>query len=302
MQSANTSGEGRTSSPEPVCRSTKPGPFVNARCLSVAEVGYMKLSIIIPAMNEAGSIRHTIEALLEHLDSVEISDLEILVVDDHSSDRTHEIVEDYSQQDQRVRVIRNTGKPGYGRTVVCGLDHFTGDAVVIYMADASDDPADVGRYYHILRDEADCAFGSRFIKHSHIYDYPWFKLIINRIANFVIRVLFGLNYNDTTNAFKGYRDYVIEGCRPFVSPHFNLTIELPLKAFVRGYSFKIIPISWRNRSTGVSSFKLKEQGSRYLYTLLTTWFEWLLVRQDHHRSDGEKFEPWPHQKTINIEE
>jgi dolichol-phosphate mannosyltransferase len=160
------------------------------------------------------------------------------------------------------------------------------------MADMSDSPQDVEKYYYILRDEADCAFGSRFIRGSKVYDYPKFKLAINRIANLVICMMFNTPYNDTTNAFKGYRANVIEGCRPLVSPHFNLTIEIPLKAIVRGYSYKIMPITWRNRDIGVSALKLKEQGSRYLYTLLVVWFEWLLVKHDTYRTDSAVFEPW----------
>lgn len=252
----------------------------------------MKLSIVIPARNEAGNIGQTLALLRGHLDQSGIRDFEILVVDDGSADDTYEIARQAGLHDERIRVVRNVGRHGYGRAVTCGLNHFSGDAVVIYMADASDLPEDVVRYYHILRDEADCAFGSRFLRDSRIYDYPKFKLVINRIANFVIRVMFTLRYNDMTNAFKGYRAHVIEGCRPFVSPHFNLTIELPLKAIARGYTYRVIPISWRNRDVGESALKLKEQGSRYLYTLLTVWFEWLLVRGDTYRTDGGVFEPW----------
>lgn len=252
----------------------------------------MKLSIVIPARNEEGNIGKTLTLLREHLDGAGLTTYEILVVNDGSSDKTHEVVMEIHQQDERVRIIRNTGRNGFGRAVNFGLTHFTGDAVIVYMADASDSPADVVNYYHILRDEADCAFGSRFLRESKIYDYPRFKLVINRIANFVIRLMFNLPYNDTTNAFKGYRAHVIEGCRPFISPHFNLTIEIPLKAFVRGYTFKVVPISWRNRDIGVSALKLKEQGSRYLYTLLTVWFEWLLVRHDTYRTDSGVFVPF----------
>jgi dolichol-phosphate mannosyltransferase len=253
----------------------------------------MKLSIVIPARNEEGNIVSTLIGLRDHLDSAGINDLEIIVVDDGSSDRTNELVMEQHSLDPRIRVIRNTGRNGYGRAVAFGLNHFSGDAVVVYMADASDSPADVVKYYHILRDQADCAFGSRFIPGGNVYDYPGFKLVINRIVNFVIRLMFNLPYNDTTNAFKGYRANVIEGCRPFVSPHFNLTIEIPLKAITRGYSYRIIPISWRNRDIGESALKLKEQGSRYLYTLLTVWFEYLLVRHDTRRAEGEVFRPWP---------
>ncbi len=252
----------------------------------------MKLSIVIPARNEAANIGATLTALRDHLNGAGVNDLEILVVNDGSSDNTYEIVQAFSAADPRIRVITNTGRNGFGRAVTFGLQHFTGEAVVIYMADASDDPADVVRYYHILRDEADCAFGSRFLRGSRVIDYPRFKLVINRFANFIIRLLFNLRYNDTTNAFKGYRASVIEGCRPFVSPHFNLTIEIPLKALVRGYSYQVIPITWRNRAHGESALRLKEQGSRYLYTLLTVWFEYLLVRHDTRRTDDGVFVPW----------
>ncbi|NDJ63189.1 MAG: glycosyltransferase family 2 protein [Chloroflexi bacterium] len=252
----------------------------------------MKLSVVIPARNEEGNIVRTVTRLRDQLDTARINTFEILVVDDGSTDRTHELVSEAHSRDTRIRVIRNPGRNGFGRAVACGLNHFTGDAVIVYMADASDAPEDVVSYFYILCDEADCAFGSRFIRGSKIEDYPRFKLLINRAANFVISAMFNIRYNDTTNAFKGYRADVIEGCRPFVSPHFNLTIEMPLKAIVRGYSYRVIPISWRNRDVGESALKLKEQGSRYLYTLLTVWFEWLLVRHDTRRTDDGVFKPW----------
>jgi dolichol-phosphate mannosyltransferase len=255
----------------------------------------VKLSVVIPARNEEGNVGKTVTALRDYLDSVDIRDLEILVVDDNSTDHTYDVVAAAHEQDARIRVIRNPGRSGFGRAVACGLDNFSGDAVIITMADSSDSPEDVAKYYAILRDEADCAFGSRFMRGSKVYDYPRFKLVINRFANFVIRLMFNLDYNDTTNAFKGYRANVIKGCRPFVSPHFNLTIEIPLKAFVRGYSYRVVPITWRNRTVGESALRLKEQGSRYLYTLLTVWFEWLLVKRDTRRAESDVFAPWEEQ-------
>lgn len=249
----------------------------------------MKLSLVIPARNEAGNVERTVVKLRDYLDSAGVRDHEILVVDDGSSDNTFDLVQAESDADPRIRVVRNNGRNGFGRAVAMGLNNFTGEAVIICMADGSDAPEDVLKYYKILRDDADCAFGSRFIRGSKVIDYPRFKLIINRIANLAIRLMFGMRFNDTTNAFKGYRAYVIEGCRPFVSPHFNLTIEIPLKAMVRGYSYKVVPISWRNRDIGVSALKLREQGSRYLFTLLTVWFEYLLVRRDTRRTDSGVF-------------
>lgn len=252
----------------------------------------MKLSLVIPARNEEGHIGSTLEGLIAGLEDGDIPAFEIIVVDDGSTDATADILRSWHERDSRVRPVTNSGRHGYGRAVRHGITAVTGDAVVITMADASDDPADVVTYYNVLRDEAECVFGSRFISGSRIIEYPRFKLIINRIVNTMIRGLFGVRCNDITNAFKGFRRSVIEGCQPLVSPHFNLTIELPLKAIVRGYSFKVVPISWRNRAIGESQLLLKEQGSRYLFTLLSVWFEWLLVRQDFRRTDGGEFRPW----------
>jgi dolichol-phosphate mannosyltransferase len=249
----------------------------------------MKLSLVIPARNEEGNVGKTVVKLRDYLDNAGVRDHEIVVVDDGSTDRTSEVVQAESDADPRIRVVRNNGRNGFGRAVAMGLNHFTGEAVIVCMADGSDSPDDVLKYYKILRDDADCAFGSRFIRGSKVIDYPRFKLIINRIANLAIRLMFGMRFNDTTNAFKGYRAYVIEGCRPFVSPHFNLTIEIPLKAMVRGYSYKVVPISWRNREIGTSALRMREQGSRYLFTLLTVWFEYLLVRRDTRRTDSGVF-------------
>ena len=252
----------------------------------------MKLSLVIPARNEASQIADTVTGLRDHLDEKGISDLEILLVDDGSTDETAAIAESLAADDRRVLLLQNLRRHGFGRAVRFGLDRFTGDAVIVTMADASDSPEDVAAYYEVLRDRAECAFGSRFVKGGRRSGYPRFKLGINRLANSLIRVMFGLGYNDMTNAFKGYRRCVIDGCKPFVSPHFNLTIELPLKAVTRGFTYEVVPVSWRNREVGTSSLLLKEQGSRYLYVLLSVWFEWLLVRHDYRRPAGESFTPW----------
>ena len=109
------------------------------------------------------------------------------------------------------------------------------------MADGSDDPADLVRYHWLLEEGYDCAFGSRFMPGSEVVDYPRFKLTINRVVNWGIRVLFRTGYNDTTNAFKAYRREVIDTVSPLLSNHFNLTVEIPLKATVRGHSFGVDP-------------------------------------------------------------
>jgi dolichol-phosphate mannosyltransferase len=245
----------------------------------------LKLSVVIPARNEAQNIGSTLDALRERLRREGI-DYELVVVDDGSNDATPDQVASRAAVDPGVRLVRNTGAHGFGHAVRCGLDAFTGDAVAIVMADGSDSPDDLVRYFYVLRDRAECAFGSRFLPGSKVVDYPRFKLLVNRTANWFIKVLFGLRYNDVTNAFKAYRANVIEGCRPFLSPHFNLTVELPLKAMVRGYSYETLPINWRQRHHGVSSLKLQEMGSRYLFIVLHVWLERLLTRSDYRRRDA----------------
>lgn len=244
----------------------------------------MKLSVVIPARNEAKNIGTTLAALTSRLMRAGI-EYEIVVVDDGSSDGTGTEVQRLAAADPGVRLVVNAGLHGFGRAVRRGLEGLTGEAVVVCMADGSDDPEDVVRYFHLLRDEAECAFGSRFIPGARVEGYPKFKLVLNRLANQLIRLLFGLPYNDVTNAFKGYRANVIRGCQPLLSPHFNLTVELPLKAIVRGYSYAVIPIAWRNRRYGVSSLHIQEMGSRYLYIVLNVWLEKLLTRDDFRRRD-----------------
>lgn len=250
----------------------------------------MILSIVIPARNESKNIEATVSSLIGRLDQESIN-FEIIIVDDGSTDSTFQILHRISVKDYRVRPIQNTGKHGYGYAVRCGLDIFKGDAVIIVMGDASDDPNDVVSYYYILKNQADCAFGSRWIKGSEVIDYPLLKKIINRISNLFILLLFQIRYNDTTNAFKGFRRCVIDGSRPLLSQHFNLTVELPLKAIVRGYTYRVIPIKWKNRKYGTSALRLDEMGSRYLYIVLHIWLEKLLIPQDYYREKGEVFSP-----------
>ena len=240
------------------------------------------LSVVIPACDEEDCIASTIEHLHVELRLHEVEN-EIIVVNDGSTDRTAAIVTALAQRIPRVRLIENGPLHGFGRAVAYGLRHMSGDAAVIMMADESDDCRDVVRYWNGLIQGWDAVFGSRFMKGGGVIDYPWLKLCLNRLANLFIRGLFGISLNDTTNAFKAYRRTVIEGCEPLLSAHFNLTVELPLKAMIRGYSWTVIPITWRNRRTGLSKLKIQEMGSRYLFICLYLWLEKYFSRGDYKK-------------------
>jgi dolichol-phosphate mannosyltransferase len=241
------------------------------------------LSIVIPARDEEGCISSTVEHL--HLElRLHGVPHEIIVVDDGSSDRTWVILKELSAKITELKPVQNTGPHGFGLAIICGLNNTNGDVVVIMMADESDDCRDVVRYWEELNKGYDCVFGSRFIKGGGTIEYPLIKMILNRLANKFLQFLFRIKLNDTTNAFKAYRRDVIEGCRPLISHHFNLTIELPLKAIVRGFSWTIIPITWRNRRTGLAKLKIKEMGSRYLFICLYVWLEKHLSRGDYRNT------------------
>jgi dolichol-phosphate mannosyltransferase len=244
----------------------------------------MKLSVVIPARDEEGSIKQTVAEIAAALAEQRIP-FEIVVVDDGSTDQTVARLRESMECYPGVRLVSNTGRHGFGMAVRAGLAQSTGDAIAIMMADGSDSPGDLISYYRKLQEGYDCAFGSRFIYGSKIVDYPVHKLAINRLANWFIRILFRLRYNDITNAFKCYRRTAIDGMQPLLSPHFNLTVEMPLKAIARGYSYAVLPISWANRKSGISKLKIKEMGSRYLFIVLYVWLEHHLSRGDYLRRE-----------------
>ena len=237
--------------------------------------------MVIPSRNEAGAVERTVRSVLDTLRDAGIEH-EVLVVDDSSSDGTGEVVRRLAETEPAVSCLRSPYPPGFGFAVRAGLDHYTGDSVAILMADGSDDAADLVTYHHVLQ-RHDCAFGSRFIPGGSVSDYPLVKLVLNRAVNTGIRLLFRHGYNDTTNAFKAYRREVIDQVQPLLSNHFNLTVELPLKAVVRGHSYAVVPVSWTNRIRGSSAFDLREMGSRYLFIVLYVFLEHHLSRGDYRR-------------------
>jgi dolichol-phosphate mannosyltransferase len=236
-------------------------------------------AILVPAYNEEMHIDSTVRALAEELRREHIP-FEMVIVNDNSSDRTRTVVDQLSREYPEINLVDNPPPGGFGRAVRCGLAHYHGDVLAIVMADLSDSPRDVVRCYRKIEEGYDCVFGSRFLRGSTVIHYPRLKLLINRMVNHGLRLLFATRHNDLTNAFKVYRRHVIDAISPLRAAHFNLTIEMSLSALIRQYRIAAIPINWSGRTWGQSNLRLREMGRRYLCTLLKVWFERLLILDD----------------------
>lgn len=238
------------------------------------------VSVLIPAHNEEGHIAETVSSLAHALRAAGTG-FEVLVVNDNSRDGTARILAELALSVPELRVVENTPPNGFGFAIRRGLAEFRGEAVVIVMADGSDDPADVVSFVRKFREGYDCVFGSRFIAGGKVIDYPLPKLLLNRLGNTVIRALFLLRYNDMTNAFKLYSRRAIAGMQPLLAHHFNLTVEMPLKCLIRGFSYAVVPNTWRNRKEGLSKFRIREMGSRYMFIIIYCLVERILSRGDY---------------------
>lgn len=239
----------------------------------------MKLSVVIPVRNEEGCIGKVVSKLVEELKSKAI-EYEIVLVNDNSTDSTARELNVLFRSHGGIKIINSPAPNGFGRAIKTGLDNASGGIVVIFMGDGSDDAGDVVKYYNKILEGYDCVFGSRFIKGGKVAEYPKIKLILNRLGNKLIQFLFLIKYNDVSNAFKAYRMEAIKAMRPLVSQYFNITVEMPLKAIVRGFSYAIVPINWSGRGSGVSKYRIQELGRKYFFSILYVWLEKILLGKE----------------------
>jgi dolichol-phosphate mannosyltransferase len=236
----------------------------------------MKLSIIIPIRNENEGILKTLRLIKDKLHEI---DYELIIINDFSEDNSYETVKKEILNNNKV-VLFNNNKKGLGGAITLGINKSRGEAICIMMADLSDDIEDLKKYYELIKDQSvDAVFGSRFIKGGNIKRYPLKKLILNRIFNYLTKILFLSNYNDFTNAFKIYKKDALIKSMPLVSESFNIFLEMPLKIISRKMKYKIIPIKWENRREGKAKFDIKELRAKYLFTLIYCFFEKNLLKK-----------------------
>jgi len=227
------------------------------------------LSIIIPVRDESDSLEAIMDYYSKNLNSL---DYEILVINDFSKDNTLEKARNLFKN-KNFKVLNNK-KKGLGGAINLGIKEAAGSNIAIMMADQSDDINDLIKYNSLINEgDYDAILGSRFLRGSNVINYPIQKLILNRIFNYFVGLIFWNNYNDYTNAFKIYKKKTLEEIAPLISESFNIFLEIPLKIISRKYRYKIIPINWIGRTKGVSKFKIKELRSKYLFTLIYCFIE-----------------------------
>jgi len=237
----------------------------------------MSLSLIIPFFNEKDQIPHTYKKLKKLKEK--IKKIEFIFVDDFSNDGSSVLIKNLKKKNKSVKYVKNI-KKGLGSAITVGITNSKKDYVCIYMCDESDDIQDVCNYYKLIaKNNKDAILGTRFSNKSVVKNYPFFKLILNRLANNMIRIIFFSKYNDFTNACKMYKRKILLELFPLVSESFNIFLEIPLKIIIRKYKFEIIPINWRGRKIGVSKFKIKEMSSMYIFTLFYCLFEKILLNK-----------------------
>ncbi len=228
------------------------------------------LSIIVPVRNESNIIHDVFDYFFLNLKNI---DYEVLIINDFSNDDTFEKTKVLVSKYSNFKVFDNK-KKGLGGAINLGILKATGKNIAIMMADQSDDINDLIKYNELMNSENyDAVLGSRFTNKSKVIDYPIQKLILNRIFNLFVSVIFWNRFNDYTNAFKIYKKDVLLEIMPLISESFNIFLEIPLKIISRKYKYKTISINWMGRKKGESKFKIKELGSKYLFTLIYCFIE-----------------------------
>jgi len=234
-----------------------------------------ELSIVVPAHNEVENLPHLLEELLPVLDKYEETrDYELIIVNDNSKDGTGNLIDDLGRKNPRIKPVHRSSAPGFGNAVKEGLRNATGEIVIPVMGDLSDDPEDIPKLVRKIREGYDIAYGSRFTQGGSTDGYPHTKMVANRAFNNIVRLLFGISHKDITNAFKAYRKIVLDsiGIDNLEATGFDLTVEIPLKAHILGFTSAEVPVTWHGRKMGEAKLKLSENASKYGKRLLKLFF------------------------------
>lgn len=226
-----------------------------------------ELSIIIPACNEESSLGVTVDKLEETVKA----DYEIVVVNDHSTDRTKEIALALAQRYRNIRVLDNAGSGSFVNALVCGIKNIDSPFFVPVMADLCDDPKTINAMYEKIKQGYDIVAGSRYMPGGERTGGSALKAFFSNFVGSSLYLCVGIPTRDIPNAFKMYRRDILEGLR-IEAKGFEVSAEIPLKAFFRGARISEVPTIWKERKSGRSHFRLFKMGQRYIPLYL--WAIW----------------------------
>jgi len=214
-------------------------------------------SIIIPAYNESGRIRPTLDELLRYVEQRKW-DTEILVVDDGSHDDTRDIVRKYGKAHSQILLIENPGNRGKGYSVRNGMLHARGDICLFTDADLSSPISEAQKLFDAIAAGADIAIGSRWLRADlQTERQPLYRQLFGRIYNLVLRIFLNLNFVDTQCGFKAFRREAAQRIFPLQRiERWGFDPEILFLARRLGFSVKEVPVVWaHSEGTRLNPFR-----------------------------------------------
>jgi glycosyltransferase involved in cell wall biosynthesis len=230
----------------------------------------IELSVVVPVYHEGEAARGVITEVAKRLRA---TGHEILVVYDEPDDPTVPVIEDIRRTHPEVRGVLNRLGRGPALALRAGFQAARGEAVVVTMADASDDPDDIPKMLAKLREGYDVVSGSRYMRGGRQIGGPRLKGLLSRLAGRSLRLFGGLGTCDATTAFKMYRKAVLDGLEIESRLGFDISLEVVVKASLAGYRVTEVPTVWRDRREGESKFRLLRWLPHYL-----RWYGLALTR------------------------
>jgi dolichol-phosphate mannosyltransferase len=219
----------------------------------------MKISIIVPAHNEEDNITDIISNI-EQAVSIEH---ELVIVNDHSTDRTKELVQGFMSKYSNLRLVENKSEKGFANALRTGFSNAGNELVVPVMADLCDELSTINQMYDKIGQGYDVVCGSRYMKGGGHIAGPKVKGFFSSLVGCSLHFLLKLPTHDISNAFKMYRKSVLDSLT-LESQAYEISMEIPLKAYYAGFKVTQVPTVWRGRARGKSSFKIFKLLPNYL--------------------------------------
>ncbi len=230
-----------------------------------------KVTIVIPALNEELNIENTLTTLEEKLHLPH----RVIVVNDSSDDRTAAIVERLAGSHPNIRLVHSCRPRGITNALKSGFESVGTPITVVMMADLCDDPNTVSKMYEKIEEGYDLICASRYMPEGKRLGGPRIQGFFSRHVCASLKKLTGIPTHDVSNAFKMYRTELLR-TTPLDEAGFASSLEICVKAFLKGYRIAEVPTTWKGRTAGKSSFKMLKVARSYF-----RWYLWAILLRNH---------------------